>query len=238
MALATLSIDFIAQLASLQSGMDKAGRLAEKQAKQIEERYGRMSALAYKVGASLGGAISAVAIINFAKATIDGVDALNDLADASGASIENLSALEDIAARTGHGMDAVGASLVKFNQVLNAADANSPMARALKSIGLNAEELRKLDPAEALRQTAVALAAYADDGNKARLVQELFGKSVREVAPLLKDLAEAGRLNATVTTEQANAADKFNKQMFQLRKNAEDAARSIEIGRASCRERV
>ena len=36
MALATLSIDLVAQLASMQEGMDKAGRLAEKQAAEIE----------------------------------------------------------------------------------------------------------------------------------------------------------------------------------------------------------
>lgn len=227
MALATLSIDLVAQLASLQSGMDKAGRIAEKQAAQIESRYARMSALAAGVGAALGGAISVAGITQFLRSTIDGVDALNDLSDATGASIENISALEDIAARTGTTMDTVGAALVKFNRVLADANPDTPMARALKSIGLNATELRKLDPAEALRRTAVALAGYADDGDKARLVQELFGKSVREVAPLLKDLAEAGKLNATVTTEQAKAAEEFNKQMSAFNKNITDAARSI-----------
>ena len=227
MALATLSIDLVAQLASLQSGMDKAGRIAEKQAAQIEARYARMSALAASVGAALGGAISIAGITQFLRSTIDGVDALNDLSDATGASIENISALEDIAARTGTTMDTVGSALVKLNKVLAEADPNSPMARALQAIGLNATELRKLDPAEALRRTAVALAGYADDGAKARLVQELFGKSIREVAPLLKDLAEAGKLNATVTTEQAKAAEEFNKHIFALQKAATDAGRAV-----------
>ena len=59
----------------------------------------------------------------------------------------------------------------------------------LKAIGLNAQELRRIDPAEALQRVAVALNRYSDDGNKARIVQELFGKSVRE-APFMKDLAE------------------------------------------------
>ncbi|MBK8772744.1 MAG: hypothetical protein IPM06_20270 [Rhizobiales bacterium] len=207
--------------------MDKAGRIAEKQAAQIEARYARMSALAASVGAALGGAISIAGITQFLRSTIDGVDALNDLSDATGASIENISALEDIAARTGTTMDTVGSALVKLNKVLAEADPNSPMARALQAIGLNATELRKLDPAEALRRTAVALAGYADDGNKARLVQELFGKSIREVAPLLKDLAEAGKLNATVTTEQAKAAEEFNKHIFALQKAATDAGRAV-----------
>lgn len=106
----------------------------------------------------------------------DGVDALNDLKDATGGSIENLSALEDIAARTGTSFDTVGTSLIKFNQILNEAKPNSDAAAALKAIGLEAEALKQIDPAEALRVTAVALGQFADDGNKARVVQELFGK--------------------------------------------------------------
>ena len=64
----------------------------------------------------------------------------------------------------------------------------------------------------------MALAQFADDGNKARIVQELFGKSVREVAPLLKDLAESGGLVATVTTAQAKEAEKLNIQLFDFAK--------------------
>ena len=103
----------------------------------------------------------------------------------------------------------------------------SGTAQALKAIGLNAKELKALDPAEALQKTAIALSRYADDGNKARIVQELFGKSIREAGPLLKDLAEAGRLNATVTTEQAQAAESFNKQLFALQTNASNIARTV-----------
>lgn len=172
-------------------------------------------------GASLGGLAIMV------KSISDGLDAMNDLKDATGATIENISALEDVAVRTGTSFDTVGASLIKFNQALNAADPDSKAARALDAIGLSAKDLKALDPAEALRQTAVALANFADDGNKARLTQELFGKSLKEVAPFLKDLSEQGQLNATVTTAQAQAAEDFNKQLFNLQKNVLDVGRSI-----------
>ena len=171
----------------------------------------------------LGGALS---LLNF-KSIINGVDALNDLKDATGASIENISALEDVAARTGTSFDTVGTALVKFNAQLKEAKPGSGPAEVLKAIGLEAERLKALDPAEALRQTAVALAGYADDGNKARIVQELFGKSVREVAPFLNDLATQGKLNATVTTKQAEEAEKFNHQLSALGKNFKDVARSV-----------
>lgn len=163
----------------------------------------------------------------FVKNINDGVDAMNDLKDATGASIENISALEDVAARTGTSFETVGSALIKFNQALNSAKPDSDAALALKAIGLEANALKKLDPAEALRRTAVALAGFADDGNKARLAQELFGKSLKEVAPLLKDLAEQGELVGKVTTQQAEEAEKFNNQLSALKKNATDAGRQL-----------
>ena len=227
MALATLSIDLVAQLASLQQGMDKAGRLAEKQAAEIEARYARMAEGARAVGAALAGAISVAGLSAFFRATVDGLDALNDVADATGATIENISALEDIAARTGTQMETVTSAVLKMNKVLSEAKPGSELARALESIGLNVENLKKADPAEALRQVAEAMSGYADDGDKARLMQELFGKSTKDVAAFMKDLAEQGRLVASVTSEQAAEAEKFNKQLFEMQKNVTDGARAI-----------
>lgn len=230
MALATLSIDLVAKLANLEAGMDKAGRIAERQAAQIERAFARSGALVRTLGAALASAFAGVSIAGFLRDTTDAIDRLNDVADATGATVENLSALEDVARRNGATLDDFAAILVKFNGALNAADGNSGASRALQAIGLDAAQLKRIDPAEALRQTAVALAGFADDGNKARLVQELFGKSIREAAPLLKDLAEQGRLNATVTAQQAAEAERFNKQLAQLQTHAGNAGRALVAG--------
>lgn len=227
MALATLDINLVARLAELQQGMDKAGQIAANTSAAIQAKFNGMRQAALGVGAALAGAISVAGLSNLFRATVDGLDKLNDLADATGATVENLSALEDIAARTGTSVDTVGDALIKLNKSLADAKPGSELAAAFDSIGLSAQELKRLDPAEALRRVAVALSGYADDGDKARKVQEIFGKSLREVAPLLNDLAKSGGLNATVTKEQAEEAEKFNQQLFQLQKNATDAARSL-----------
>lgn len=227
MALATLSIDIVARMTELQSGMDKAGRLAEKTAAQIEARWARMNQVAARVGAMLGAAVVGVPLTQFFRATVDGLDKLNDLSDATGATVEMLSGLEDVAARTGTSIEVVGDAVIKLNRTLAEAKPDSDAAKALKAIGLSAEDLRQVDPAEALRRVAVALAGYADDGAKARLVGELFGKSIREVAPLLNDLSKSGELNTKVTKEQAEQAERFNQQLAQMEKNSTDAARAI-----------
>lgn len=227
MPLATLSIDLEARLAGLEAGLDKAARIAQQNADKIQKQFDGLKGIGAGLASSLAAAFSISAITLFVRTTIDGVDALNDLKDATGASIENLSALEDVAARNGTAFDTVGTALTKFNGLLKEAKAGSDTEKVLKAIGLNAQELRRIDPAEALQRVAVALNRYSDDGNKARIVQELFGKSVREVAPFMKDLAEAGQLNATVTTKQAEEAEKFNKQLFALQKNSQDSARAL-----------
>jgi hypothetical protein len=179
------------------------------------------------VAGAFGGALAAGTLTAFFGSIVRGIDRLNDLRDATGATVPNLSALEDVAARTGTSFDGMASTLVKFNKSLQEADPGSRTERVLRQIGLSARELRDLDPAEALRRTAVALAGYSVDGDKARIVQELFGKSISEAGPFLAELAAQTKLTGKVTSEQAAAAEQFNKELLTLQKNATDAARAL-----------
>lgn len=222
MTIGSIVVDLLARTGSFETDMNRAAKTAQKRAKEIDDAVSKAGAA---VGAALGAA--GIAAVYFGKQLVDGLDALNDIADATGASIENISALEDVAMRTGSSMDTVTGALVKFNGVLKEVDGKNAASQALKALNLDAEELKRIDPAEALRRTAVALSTFADDGNKARIVQELFGKSIKEAAPFLKDLAEQTQLVGKVTAEQTQAAEDFNKSLFELQKNAADAGRSL-----------
>lgn len=217
-------VELLAKTGSFETDIDRATKDAAK----------RMADFKKAVAASFAGNLLA----DFAKGFLDRmmaipgtvlhtVDALNDVADATGASIEKISALEDIGARTGTSMDVITSTMIKFNQVLMDTDPDSKGARALKQIGLNADDLRKMDPADALHKMALALANFADDADKARLVQELFGKQTRTSAAFLKDLADKTELVGTVSTEQAKQAEAFNQQLAAMQKNSADAARSF-----------
>ena len=228
MPVATLSIDLEAKLARLEQDMARANAVVERSAKRMETSF---AAAGSKISGALG-AISATVVVGamaqITRSTIAGIDALNDFADATGTTVENASALEDVARRTGSSVEVVSGALIKFNtQIQEGLKPGSEAARVFELLGLNAKELAAIDPAEALVKTAQALAQFADDGNKARITYALFGKSTREVAPLLKDLADSGKLNATVTAQQAAEAEKFAKSMAQLSKNLVDVARSI-----------
>ena len=227
MAIGTLSIDLEAKLARLENDLARANRMVEQQAQRFEQRFSKAGEAIKGFAGLLSADLVVRWMVDFERATTNGLDKLNDLADATGSSVENLSALEDIAVRTGTSFETAGSALVKFNKELTDAKAGSEGAEIFKRLGLDAAELRRIDPAEALMATAKALAKFADDGSKARYIQVLFGKSVQEAAPFLKDLAEKGTLVATVTTQQAEAAEKFNKQLYQFQKNSQDAGRSL-----------
>lgn len=179
------------------------------------------------VGGAFAGAFSIAGILGLTKSVVNGLDKLNDLADATGATVENLSALEDIAVRTGTSVDTLGDAIVKMNKALADAKPGSDQAAAFDALGLSIKELKALDPAEAFQKIAIALQGFASDGNKARLVQELFGRSLREVAPLLKEVSEAGALAGKVTKEQTDEAEKLKKEFAALEKNAIDLSRTI-----------
>lgn len=226
MAIATLSIDIVARLASLTQSLSRVEYENKKAADRVAAQWDTAGKAISATFAGLGIAAIVSSQVARLRDALNGLDALNDIKDATGSSIENISALEDAAKRTGTTTETVAASLIKFNKALSDT-ADSDGARAVELLGLNFKELKALDPSQAFFQVSKALATFADDGYKARIVMELFGKSTKEAAPFLSELAKQTELVATVTTAQAEAAEKFNQQLASLSKNSEDVARSF-----------
>lgn len=200
---------------------------------QVREKSDEFVAVAGRVNSALGlvalgaagaGVGLAAGIRNLAR----DIDALNDASDAIGDSVENISAVEAVALRNGESLDLVTGAVFRLNKALGeGADPDSAISRSLKQIGLNARELAQSSPTEALQRIAVALQRYENDGDRARIVTELFGKSSKEVAAFLADLAAAGKLNATITSEQAAEAEKFNKELSAMEARSISAARAM-----------
>ena len=180
------------------------------------------------LGPLIAGAFTAGGLASFIKGTVDGIDKLNDLSDATGSSVAKLSGLEDVAARNGTSLDTVGAALQRLQKnLIEAEDPTSRAAKLFEALGLNAAELGKLDVSDALVVVARSLSTFADGAKKGRFELELLGKQSRDLSPFLRDVADAGTINATVFQQQTDEAQKFNKQLFELQKDATDAARAL-----------
>jgi len=228
-SLGVLTLDLVTKIGGFQSGLDAAGRTADKRSKDMEKSFQRMSVSAIAAGSAIGNALSdaIVSVTKLFPGLVDGLDKFNDVKDATGASIENISALDKVARSTGTTIETVEDVLVKFNAALKEAKPDTDSDRLFKALNLNVKELKAIDPAEALRRTAVAFSEFEDNGNKARAMQELFGRSVKEAVPFLNDLAQESQLVGTVSTQSAAQAEQFNKQLSALKANVTDAARAI-----------
>lgn len=213
-----------------QLGVSDAAASYIRRLEDAEKRQQAVNA-ATRAGAYLGPLLwtaAAGGLTVFLDGSLRAVDALNGLSAASGSSIENLSALDAIARRSGFGFGELQQLVLQVNKALEAAP-DSGAGRALKALGLDAAELRRQDPAEAVRQIAVAIAGYADDANKGRLQQVLLGRATKESADFLKDLAGQTKLTATLTRDQAEAAEAYTKALSTLRAQTEDAARALTL---------
>jgi hypothetical protein len=182
------------------------------------------------LAASLAAFVSAGAFKTLIEETISWAAALDDLSEITGASVENLSALQKVASISGFAFEGVEQGLVKLAKAIAGADEESKgAAHALAAIGIQAEKLRGLDTAQAMKEVADALSQYADGAGKTALAQDLLGKSGAKLLPFLKDLAEQQELQATLTTEQAAAAEKFEKEVNKLTNASNLYAKSIVI---------
>lgn len=219
--------------ASVTTAADKMrGALAtmgEQTAAQMGAMRGQIAGAVAAVG-QLGAVAAAVGLggmLVLGQRLVDQMDEFNDWSDATGASVDSLSALDQVARRTGTTLDTVGSIMMKLQMKLRATDGTDDFALAIKHIGLNVADLKAMDPAGMTHAIARALNQFADDGSKARLVMELTGRSAKEAAPYLKDLGEQSELAGKLTAEQADQAEKLNKQLYQLKADSTDAARAI-----------
>lgn len=177
------------------------------------------------IAAAIGGAFTAAGIATFVANVVASIDALNDASDATGITIQKMSALDDFARRTGTTLQEVTGVVLTLQKSLSKAgdDDTKGVGAALKAIGLDAEELRKIDPADAIKKVADALDGFDDGAGKTRVIQTLF-KDAQTASPILKDLAEQQELVGKVSKQQADEVDKLIKSWSGFKADANGVA--------------
>lgn len=167
--------------------------------------------------AGAAAAFAGLTVVGKFNSFVEGAAALDDLAEKTGASVEKLSALAGVAKISGVSLDVVEGSLIRLAKGLAGADEESKGAgNALAFLGLKAENLKKLDTADALKVVADELNKYKDGAGKTALAIDLLGKAGAQALPYLKDLAETQNLSAKITAEQAAQAENLEKNLKRL----------------------
>lgn len=162
---------------------------------------------------ALGVGLSINSFANMVRGVIDAGDRLNDLRKISGLTVEQLGGLEKQAKLNGTSLDQVARSIGVMSKQMYAG------AEAFKVLGIetrNADgSLRGVDPV--LLDVADRFSRMEDGATKSALANQLFGKSGRDLIPMLSEgraaienAAAAYAMNSGMTTKLAADSDKFN----------------------------
>lgn len=223
----SLLIDMRADVARLSQDMARAQSTVEGAMNHVK----RSAAAAVTALGLIGVGVSIAGMANVVKGAVGAMAALDDMAAKAGTTVENMSALVDVAKIGGHDIGVMEGAMVRLTKALAGGDDEAKGAgQALATLGLNAEKLRSMDTAEAMLEVALALDKYGNGSGKTALALDLLGKSGAAALPYLEDLAETGRLNATVTTEQAAAAERLEKDINAVKIEGERATRAMVAG--------
>lgn len=224
MNIGTLEIQLLANVAKLQSDMDKSKAVVSDTMKQIESAVN----LAKQAFVAMTGVAGVDALKGIVLGSIEGVAKLHELSIQAGITVEALSGLAAVGRATGTGADTIAAASNKLSKALASANEDSKgAATALKALGLSFDDFQKMSPDERMQKVSEAMNQFQDGGQKSAAAMMLFGKTGAEMLPFLKDLATAGELHAKVTTEQAEAAHEFEKAMGQLKTNGDAWKKSL-----------
>lgn len=183
------------------------------------DAMGKVGTVAFK--AILTGAVAAgTAIAASLKSGIDYADQIQQVSQKTGIAAESLSGLQYAAGLADVSMNSLSSALGKL------AKAQVGNLEQFKAIGV---ETRNLDGS--MRDTEAVLLDVADvfqkmpDGaEKSKLAMDLFGKAGRDMIPMLNEgsagiraaTEEAKAFGLVVSQETAEAADKFNDNLYRL----------------------
>jgi hypothetical protein len=187
--------------------------------------------MAKKAFIALGGYAGVKMFAGMVASSIEAVGTLHDLAQTTGVSAAALSGLAAVGRTTGTTAEEIAGKLTKMAKNLAVASEESKgSAEAVKALGLNFEDFRKLKPDEQLLEVAKAQEKFADGAGKAAAMESLMGKGAAALIPYMHDLAATGAVNAEVTDAQAAAADEFGDNLASLKGEGEGWKRTLSLG--------
>ncbi|WP_233866586.1 hypothetical protein [Paraburkholderia adhaesiva] len=217
----SLIFDIAADVAHLRRDMKQASDVITQSLQGIQ-KAARFIGIGIGV-AMIKGLVSSIA--ESVQAVYDQASALNNLSQRIGTTAEELAKLQYAAKLSNVDTEALTTGFRFLNKaLLEARDPSSKAAAAITSIGLSVDELRRMDPAQAMRSIAGAMSQYQDGMEKGAVATTLFGRGGQELIPLLNTGAqgfdeaarEAENFGLVLTNQAAQAMVEFNNQLTRI----------------------
>lgn len=226
MALGQLIVRLGLDAADFVSGLERSEVEAKRFARNFERGVvdgAKNAALALGVMAAAG-----AAAFKFLESQANEIAKFKQLSEEIGDTAEAIAGLQSAAATSGVAIDTVAAASVKLTAALSKTDDEGKGAGlAIKALGLNLEEFKRLSPVAQLETLAKSFGKFEDGANKTAAAVLLFGRTGASILPFLNDLDDAGGRNVRLTQAQIEAADRFTKQLAALKDEISLAAQQL-----------
>lgn len=220
------------------AGLNKADYEAQKMAKSIDRGLASAGKAFEKITAGAAAAYGTMSLL--AKVEIDHADALNKMSQKLGISVESLSALEYAGKLADVSLETLGIGMKKLSVGMAEMQAGTGDARVgLKALNIDVESTKGTlkSSEQVLFEIADRFADMEDGAGKTALAVKIFGKSGAELIPLLNQGAkglrdnaeEARRFGLIISTQAAQAAEKFNDNLTRIK----ESGRALGIGIAN-----
>lgn len=218
-------------------GLQKTG----ERLKQWGQAAAQMGARIFAAGAAIGGGMAA-AVASFAAAG----DQLDKTAARTGVTVESLSQLGFAAEQSGADIQTLEKAFFGLSRALFDLDRGGAVSRdAFAALGISLEQLKGQTPEQQLHMVADGLAAVEDMARRGAIAQQIFGRSGRQLLPMLARGSaglrefqdEANALGLTVTAAQATQAAAVTDALNRVRRVAGAAVFQIGAALAPLAER-
>jgi lambda family phage tail tape measure protein len=155
---------------------------------------------------------AAVAIDSLLKKAGD----FQDMAEKIGDTAENLASLAVAAGTGGSSMEEITAFSIRLTKGLTGVDDESKAAgAAIKALGIDLENFKKMKPADQMEALAKALNSFKDGSGKTAVMEGL-GKGAAQLLPFLKALGEEGGRQVILTQKQIELADEYSDRQAKM----------------------
>jgi hypothetical protein len=235
MQIGALEIQMYADIARLKKDMDDAKKAVGDAMQEIQ----KYTDLAKKAFIAFAGIASVNAFVGMIRGAIDATGAMKDLATQAAVSEAALGAFKGVAAGTDTSIESVVGALGKMSKSMATADEDSKgAALAVKALGLDMAEFRRLQPEDQLLEVAKAMAEFQDGADKSAAAQAIFGKEGAKLLPFLKDLGEGAdeisskltEQNKVLKANQAAMSDAFGENLVKARREGEAWKKDVAMG--------
>jgi len=219
------------------AGLHQAeGRLAS-----FSAGFSKLGSLATSSLAGLGAGLSFGAFTAAIKSTIDDAGRLVDVSAKLDIGVGALEQLELAAKTSGIEATTLHNAIGKLQQKIGeAARGEEAAVKDFEAMGLSWRELAMASPDEAFTQVALKIGAMATAYERADGATQIFGKSGRELIPLLRDFQGemdlAGKALVKLTDDGAQKLDAMGDTWERLKAKASSSFREILVGTAELLE--